>query len=122
MDTINIAVIGALGAGKSTFIQRALRLTRLPTSNTATVRQEVEGIPHVVTLVEFDMEYFDLEDVVVPGQPIQWPKQINGQFVPRLEGAFVLYDVTNKESVPEIPVTLCESSRHLYLFACPSSF
>lgn len=106
MDTINIAVIGAVGVGKSTFIQRSLRLTRLPTSNTATVRQEVDGIPHVVTLVEFDMEYFDLEDAVVPGQPIQWPKQINGQFVPRLEGAFVLYDVTNKESVPEIPVTL----------------
>lgn len=109
MDTINIAVIGALGSGKSTFIQRALRLSRLPTSNTATVRQDVEGIPHVVTLVEFDLDNFDLEDVAVAqGQPIQWPKQINGQFVPRLEGAFVLYDVLNKDSVSDFPVTLCE--------------
>lgn len=112
MDTINIAVIGSLGAGKSSFIQRALRLSRLPTSNTATVRQDVEGIPHVVTLVEFDLEYFDLEDVVAPGQQIQWPKQINGQFVPRLEGAFVLYDVLNKESVGELPSTLCERLRN----------
>jgi hypothetical protein len=113
MDTINIAVIGSLGAGKSSFIQRALRLSRLPTSNTATVRQDVEGIPHVVTLVEFDLEYFDLEDVIAPGQQIQWPKQINGQFVPRLEGAFVLYDVLNKDSVPELPSTLCERLRNL---------
>jgi GTPase SAR1 family protein len=112
MDTINILVIGALGVGKSSLIQRALRLSRLPTSSTSSVRQDLDGIPHVVSLIEVDLEYFDIDDVAVPGQQIQWPKQINGQPVPRLDGALVLYDVMNKDSIRELPPTLCESCDH----------
>lgn len=106
MDTINLAVIGALGVGKSSFIQRALRQTRPPASNVATVRADVEGIPHLVTLIELDLEYFDIEDVTAPGQQIQWPKQVNGQVVPRVDGALILYDVTSEDSIRDLPPTL----------------
>ncbi len=104
MDTVNIAVIGADGVGKSSFIQRALRLPRPPTTNITSLRQDVDGIPHVVTLVELDLEIFDVE----PTQPVQWPKQANGHMVPRVDGAMILYDVMNKESIRDLPPTMCE--------------
>lgn len=115
MDTVNIAVLGALGVGKTSFIQRALRLNRRPISNTASIRQDVDGIPYVVTLIELDLEYFDIEDVAVPGQQLQFPKQINGQHIPRLDAALVLYDVMNKDSIRELPASLSKSYVRLRL-------
>ena len=108
MDTINIAIVGSQGVGKSSFIQKSLRLTKFPTANTSSVRLDLEGIPHIVCLMEFDVEYFDIDDVVAPGKQIKWPKQINGQQVPRVDGALVLYDVTNKDSIRELPPALSE--------------
>ncbi len=104
METINIAVIGADGVGKSTFIQRALRLPKPPTANINGIRLDVEGIPHIVTLIELDLEYFDVE----PAQKIRWPKQINGHMVPRIDGSLILYDVMNQNSIRELPPVLCE--------------
>jgi GTPase SAR1 family protein len=120
MDSINIAVIGADGVGKSAFIQRALRLPRPPSLNVTSLRQDVDGAPHVVTLIELDLEDFDVN----PDQPIQWPKQIGGHMVPRVDGALILYDVMNKESVRDLPPTMCESGpAHALLIAghdvCP---
>ena len=108
METINIAVIGADGVGKSAYIQRALRLPRPPITNVNGIRLDVEGIPHIVSLIELDLEYFDVD----PGQQIRWPKQINGHMVPRIDGALILYDVMNKDSVRELPHTLCKSFAH----------
>jgi GTPase SAR1 family protein len=108
MDTINISVIGSIGVGKSSFIQKALRLNKRPTSSRSSVRQDLEGIPYIVCLIEYDLEYFDIDDVVASGKQLQWPKQINGQEVPRVDGALILYDVTNKDSIRELPSTLSE--------------
>lgn len=108
MDTIHISVIGALGVGKSSFIQRSLRLNKLSTSTTSSVRQDLEGVPYVVSLHEYDLDYFDIDDLVVPGKQVQWPKQIDGQPVPHIDGALVLYDVTNKDSIRELPPALSE--------------
>ncbi len=104
METINIAVIGADGVGKSAFIQRALRLPRPPNTNINGIRSDVEGVPHIVTLIELDLEYFDVD----PTQMIRWPKQISGHMVPRIDGALILYDVMNKDSIRELPPTLCK--------------
>ncbi|KAK0706454.1 ras guanine nucleotide exchange factor domain-containing protein [Lasiosphaeria miniovina] len=98
MDAINIAVIGADGVGKSSLIQRALRSQR-PPSLVTTVRQEVDGSSYQVTLVELDLEVFDVD----PEQPIQWPKQVGGHMLPRIDGALVLYDVINKDSIRYLP-------------------
>lgn len=99
MEAIHIAVIGADGTGKSSFIQRALRMSRIPTSNVSTVRIEVEATIYAVTLIELDIEYFD----VAPGQQILWPKQINGHIISRVDCAMVLYDVMNKETIRDLP-------------------
>lgn len=102
MESYNIAVIGATGVGKSSFVQRVLDLTRPPISNASTVRKVVDNVNHMITLLELDLEYFELN----PSQPIQWPKQINGHIVPRVDAALILYDVTNKESIRELPQTV----------------
>ncbi|KAF4984626.1 hypothetical protein FZEAL_202 [Fusarium zealandicum] len=102
MEGYNIAVIGSTGVGKSSFVQRVLGLSRPPISNASSVRMLVDATYHVITLLELDLEYFELN----PTQPIQWPKQINGHIVPRVDAALILYDVTNHESVRELPQTL----------------
>ncbi|KAK0705297.1 ras guanine nucleotide exchange factor domain-containing protein [Lasiosphaeris hirsuta] len=100
METINIAVIGADGVGKSSFVQRVS--PRPPNHNVTTFRHDIDGTPHLVTLVELDLEVFEVD----PNQPIQWPKQIGGHMVPRMDGALILYDVTNKESIRDLSSTL----------------
>ncbi|KAH8842118.1 hypothetical protein MCOR07_004222 [Pyricularia oryzae] len=99
MDTLNIAVLGADGVGKSTFIQRALRAPRPPGNNITTVRLDLDGTALRATFLEVDTEFLEVEEK----QPIHWPKQINGHMVPRIDGVLVLYDVTNKESLRELP-------------------
>ncbi|OAA66430.1 Ras guanyl-nucleotide exchange factor [Niveomyces insectorum RCEF 264] len=102
METVNIAVIGTSGVGKSAFIQRALRLSRPQNTNMTAIRLDVEGMPYVVALIELDLECFDVD----PKQCFYWPKQVNGQMVPRIDGALVLYDVMNKDSIRDLPPTV----------------
>ena len=105
MEPINIAIIGANGVGKSSFVQRVLRSPRPPNHNVTTFRQDLDGVARLVTLVELDLEGFEVD----PSQPIQWPKQIGGHMVPRMDGALILYDVTNKESVRDLTSTVGKS-------------
>lgn len=65
----------------------------------------VDNAVYTVSLIELDLESFD----IVAERRIQWPKQINGQIVPRMDGALLLYDVMNKDSIMELPPTLGES-------------
>ncbi|KAI5863443.1 ras GEF [Durotheca rogersii] len=102
MESINICVIGANGVGKSHFIQRAMSLPRTPGPNPTTARINIDNIPYAVTLFELDLEYFDVD----PDRQIQWPKQMGGAILPRVNGVLLLYDVTNRDSIIELPQTL----------------
>lgn len=108
MDTINIAIIGANGVGKSAFMQRALKLAQPPSQQGFLIFNwtEADGTQHAVHMFEVDLEAFDLE----MNQPIRWPRQANGQMAPRVDGTMVLYDVMNKDSINLLPQTLCEST------------
>lgn len=106
MDTINIAIIGANGVGKSSFMQRALKLSAPPNQAIVTFNwTESDGTQHTVNTFEVDLDAFDLE----MNEPIRWPRQANGQMAPRVDGTMVLYDVTSKDSIKMLPQTLCES-------------
>ena len=108
MESINIAVIGANGVGKSHFIQRAMGLARAPGPQPTTARMFIENVPYAVTVFELDLEYFDVN----PERQIQWPKQIGGTMMPAIDGVLLLYDVTNSESTIELPQTLSKLSRN----------
>ena len=64
----------------------------------------VDNVVYTVSLIELDLESFD----IVTDRRIQWPKQINGHIVPRMDGALLLYDVMNSESIQELPQALSE--------------
>lgn len=102
METFNIAIIGAEGVGKSSFVQRILNLTRPPISNASTTRRTIDNVSHNVMLLELDLEHFELD----PELPIQWPKQINGHIIPRVDAALILYDVMNKTTISQLPQTM----------------
>ncbi|KAF3011528.1 hypothetical protein E8E14_009664 [Neopestalotiopsis sp. 37M] len=102
MESINIVVIGANGVGKSHFIQKALSLTRTPSSQPSTARINIDHVPYAVTLFELDLEYFDVD----PDRQIQWPRQVGGAMMPAIHGVLLLYDVMNRESIIELPQTL----------------
>lgn len=104
MTDINVAIIGQMGGGKSTFIRNCLGLRALPTSIHTSLRMSLDNLSYTVTLIELDLEYFDTGSDRV----IEWPKQINGHIVPPLDGALLLYDVMNKASIAELPQTLGE--------------
>lgn len=104
MDTINIAIIGANGVGKSAFLQQALKMSR-PANQVVTFNwTEPDGSQHTVNMFEVDLEAFDLG----MDEPIRWPKQANGMLTPRIDGTLVLYDVMNKDSIASLPQTICE--------------
>lgn len=102
MESFNIAIIGSTGVGKSSFIQGVLGLSRPPISNSSSVRMLIDNDTYMITLLELDLESFEVD----PKQPIQWPKQMNGHIVPRVDAALMLYDVMNKDSIRELPKTL----------------
>ncbi|CAG8971227.1 hypothetical protein HYALB_00001391 [Hymenoscyphus albidus] len=102
MATINIAVMGGGGVGKTTFTQNALGLRSLPTSITSSLRMSVDNIVYTVSLIELALESFD----IAQDRRIEWPKQINGQMVPRMDGALLLYDVMNRDSIAALPQAL----------------
>ncbi|KKA28464.1 hypothetical protein TD95_002550 [Thielaviopsis punctulata] len=111
MDTVNIAVIGASGVGKSTYIQRILGLSRLPLSDASTLSYVVDNVTHSVTLIEMDLENLDFASGGGSSSssqqvPIQWPRQINGHFMPQVDGAMIMYDVTNADSIRDLDKTL----------------
>jgi GTPase SAR1 family protein len=102
MASLNIAVIGAMGVGKSGFIERVMGLSRPPLSNASQARRVVDGVAYLVTVLELDLEHFELDSK----QPIQWPRQINGHIIPHVDGALIIYDVTAYDSLKDLPATL----------------
>lgn len=110
MEPINIAIIGAKGVGKSTFIQHLRRAPRPSTTNVTSLRHELDGAQYMVTLVELDLEGIELD----PNQPVQWPKQIGGQMMPRMDGALIMYDAVNEETTREVPPIMGESMSRIW--------
>lgn len=106
MESLNIAIIGSRGVGKSSFVQRVLGLSRPPISDSSSLRIVIDNRNYGVTLLELDLEHFDMP----PDRPIQWPRQINGHMLPRVDGALILYDVTNKDTTVDLPRTLSTSA------------
>nr|POE96471.1 ras guanine nucleotide exchange factor k [Quercus suber] len=105
-QTINIAVVGAQGVGKSTFVQRALTLPALPNSHTAEGKVPVEGSTYLVRLLELPIEDVDIDD---EDDTVSWPDTIESKIMPEIDGALFLYDVGDQDSLRHIPNMLSMS-------------
>ncbi|KAI9826166.1 MAG: hypothetical protein M1819_007422 [Sarea resinae] len=105
MQEITIAVLGVAGVGKSTFIKEALNLRQLPSSPASVRKMSMDGIIYVVRLVELRLEGLEINGDERSG----WSKYVLSPEGPCIDGALVLYDVTDPKSISPIPEDLSES-------------
>ncbi|KAK3675063.1 hypothetical protein LTR78_004997 [Recurvomyces mirabilis] len=101
LPEINIAVIGAEEVGKSTFIQRALGLPHLPPSQAAVKKFPVDGSVYLVRLLELPINDVDVDD-----ETVTWPDAIEDLPMPKVDGAITLYDISDKETLKDVPGVL----------------
>lgn len=65
----------------------------------------LDGIIYVVRLFELQVDDITIDET----RRVVWPRLIDIPKQPSLDGALILYDITDEESVNEIPDILCKS-------------
>lgn len=104
MREVTLAVLGANQAGKSTFVQCALDLKRPSMSPSATKKVSLEGVVSVLRLLEIQ-----IGDITINAErDVVWPRTIGGQSTPQVDGALVLYNVMDQQSLTRVPNVLSE--------------
>lgn len=104
LPELNVAVIGAANVGKSTFMQHALALPSIPSSQAAEGELPIHGTTYLVRLLKLPIDELDIDD----DDTISWPDTIEDKMMPRIDGAVALYDVQDKASIEELPEVLSE--------------
>ena len=110
MQELNMAVIGARGSGRSTFIRRALGLPDAATTSNCSRTIAIDGSPYLVRFLEMTFDDVHLAERCA----IKWPDTVHDCATPRIDAAVTLYDVTNQESLGKVPDMLSEYSRGCY--------
>ncbi|OAP64006.1 hypothetical protein AYL99_03233 [Fonsecaea erecta] len=97
-SSINLLVLGSRNSGKTTFIRNSIGKDRSRTSIEVRIRDR-----------SYQIQFFELlfDDVDFSSERrIEWPTYINGAPLPEIDGVFCLYDVSDKESVADVPAAL----------------
>lgn len=102
MQEITLAVLGAAKTGKSTFVQCALDLKKPAVSAASIKKVSLEGATSVLRLVELSID----EVGMTINHEIDWPERLGDQAISRIDGALLLYDVTNQDSIAQVPSVL----------------
>lgn len=100
---INIAVLGAESVGKSTFIQYAFGLPNLPVSQATESKIPLKGDEHIVRLLELPIDDVEIDE---DDGTVSWPETIEDKIMPRIDGALALYDITDEDTLKNLPVML----------------
>ena len=100
---LNFAVLGAHGAGKSTFVRCALDLKKSAASYMSSKKMALDGEIFLISLLEIP-----LDDTEISADRIKWPEVLDGANLPPIDGVLALYDVTNRESLRHVPELLSE--------------
>ena len=101
---VTLAIVGAPKSGKSTFIQYALDLKTPPHSRVSIKKVSLEGVVSVLKLHEVD-----IRDVKISPEGVtQWPYLPNHPSRLRIDGALLLYSITNLASTKRIAPILSE--------------
>lgn len=101
---VNLVILGASGVGKTTFVQKALDYREPPNSRSSAKKMSLDDVIYMVRLLEIPLEHVGKSE----GRRIVWPKTIAGADMPPVDGVLMLFDVTNKESIADVPETLGE--------------
>ncbi len=98
MQEVTLAVLGAAGVGKSTFVQCALDIKMPAISPCTTKKVLLEGIVSVLRLLEFQPEDVGISE----GCGIVWPKSVGDKAKHLIEGALVLCDIMDQSSLLKV--------------------
>ena len=93
--------------GKSTFVQRALELSRPPPAQASERKISIKGSDYLVRLLELPIDDVDIDD---EDNTVSWPETIENKMMPRVDGVLTLYDVKDESSLECIPEMLSECS------------
>jgi hypothetical protein len=96
---VTLAVLGAQGVGKSTFIQNSFDMRSPSPSAFAVKKMSLDDVVYLVRLVEMPLDAI----AITESNRIKWPKSLKGVEVPPVDGVLALYDVTNQQSINGIP-------------------
>lgn len=105
---VTVAVIGESTTGKSTFIHCALDLKRQMIDSSATKKVSLEGEVSTLRLLEVPMSAIGLSD----DGALSLPLRVGGQEISHIDGALVIYDVMNRDSVERVPEVLSKWCFH----------
>jgi hypothetical protein len=114
-------VLGAPQTGKSTFIQKAFDLSQAPSILFTRRKMSLDGTVYVIRTIELNYQDLDLDDE----KCICWPDVLSGTPVPAIDGAFILYDVMNRDSLIQVPEALsgtCNAGIPYLLVACKCDY
>ena len=107
-------MVGAKQVGKSTFIECALDLRRPLSAPIATKKVSLEGVISTLRLIEIPLGKFTLN----PEEGLVWRDATGGQDTQRIDGALVVYDVMNQDSLNRLSAVLGELFLHLSFPHC----
>jgi GTPase SAR1 family protein len=102
---MNIAVIGADGVGKSTFVQRALDLPSPAPTKAADRKIPYDGTLYRIRLLEIHIDDVEIDD----DDTVSWPDSVADKMMPHIDGVLTLYDVADRPSFDDVAETLGKS-------------
>ncbi|KIX01327.1 uncharacterized protein Z518_09052 [Rhinocladiella mackenziei CBS 650.93] len=97
-SSFKFLVLGSQKCGKTTFIRYAVDRQVSTTSTSVTLQDQ----PYRIQFVELLLDHVDFSSE----RRIEWPSHVNGAPFPEIDGVFCLYDVSDKESVADVPAAL----------------
>ncbi|EEH47767.1 uncharacterized protein PADG_03851 [Paracoccidioides brasiliensis Pb18] len=95
---VNLAVVGAQGVGKSTFVQCALDLKQSPISRSSMKKMSLDGTIYLVRLLEITSHIISFDE----SSRIVWPKFLGDQELPIIDGVLVLVNPSDARGVTQI--------------------
>lgn len=114
MRHVVLAVVGTPRSGKSTFIQHALDLKRLPSSKISTKKVSLEGIVSVLQIHELNVHNIKTKS---DGTPLWRPEHTDDDITDKVNGVVVVYNINDLASTKPIPAVL-RKFYHQYRTSC----
>lgn len=111
MRRVALAVIGTPRSGKSTFVQHALDLKKLPTSRVSAKKVSLEGVVSVLRVHEVDAHEIE----VASDGTLHWPLVDDGGSTGKIDGVLVIYSTSDVGSTKPLPALIREFKNAIML-------
>ena len=108
--TLTFAVLGASRCGKTGFVNNALEQQKSTGTPLSSSKVSLGGSLYRVQLVEITFDDADFAST----RRVIWPKYLNNIPFPSVQGAFCLFDVTDDDSVAQVPQALSKCDGDLF--------